>query len=113
MRPTRIILIRHGEAEGNVDERLFETKADHQMALHRFSTALDYAVAATLPQEYGRALEGKARTFSLLGDVAEVAHLHAVLVVAAAVLGVVSALLLVAKGYERFEGFLEGHGAGV
>jgi broad specificity phosphatase PhoE len=33
MRPRRIILVRHGEAEGNVDETLFETKPDHQMEL--------------------------------------------------------------------------------
>lgn len=41
MRPQRIILIRHGQAEGNVDETLFETKADHQMEL----TALGQAQA--------------------------------------------------------------------
>ena len=33
MRPKRIILIRHGESEGNVDDTLFETRADHSMDL--------------------------------------------------------------------------------
>lgn len=33
MRPKRIVLIRHGQSEGNVDHRLFETKPDHTMEL--------------------------------------------------------------------------------
>ncbi len=33
MKPKRIYLLRHGEAEGNVDERLFESKPDHRMQL--------------------------------------------------------------------------------
>lgn len=33
MRPRRIILLRHGEAEGNVDETIFERKADHLLCL--------------------------------------------------------------------------------
>ena len=33
MRPTRILFLRHGESEGNVDETLFEKKPDHLMAL--------------------------------------------------------------------------------
>ena len=33
MRPKRIILMRHGESEGNVNQRLFETKPDHMMSL--------------------------------------------------------------------------------
>jgi broad specificity phosphatase PhoE len=33
MRPQRIIVLRHGEAEGNLDESLFEHTPDHQMRL--------------------------------------------------------------------------------
>ncbi len=33
MRPARILLLRHGEAEGNVDETVFERKPDHRLAL--------------------------------------------------------------------------------
>ncbi len=33
MRPERILLLRHGEAESNVDESLFERKPDHRMEL--------------------------------------------------------------------------------
>lgn len=33
MRPQRIVLVRHGEAEGNVDETVFERKPDHTLAL--------------------------------------------------------------------------------
>ncbi|MDP3277328.1 MAG: histidine phosphatase family protein [Deltaproteobacteria bacterium] len=33
MRPRRIILLRHAQSEGNVDDTLFVTKADHQMEL--------------------------------------------------------------------------------
>ncbi len=33
MRPKRILLMRHGEAEGNVDQTLFQTKPDHLMTL--------------------------------------------------------------------------------
>ena len=55
-------------------------QGSYQMALRQFSTALDYAIAARLPQECGRALEGKARAFSILGDVAKAnGHLGAAL----------------------------------
>ena len=33
MRPQRIILLRHGQAEGNVDETIFERKPDHRLEL--------------------------------------------------------------------------------
>lgn len=33
MRPARILLLRHGEAEGNVDETVFERKPDHRLEL--------------------------------------------------------------------------------
>lgn len=33
MRPARILLLRHGEAEGNVDESVFERKPDHRLEL--------------------------------------------------------------------------------
>ncbi len=33
MKPKRILCLRHGEAEGNVDETLFEKKPDHLMVL--------------------------------------------------------------------------------
>jgi broad specificity phosphatase PhoE len=33
MKPKRIILIRHGESEGNIDGRIFERIPDHQTAL--------------------------------------------------------------------------------
>lgn len=54
MRPKRIILIRHGESEGNVDDTLFETRADHTMEL----TERGHAQA----REAGRGLK------ALLGD---------------------------------------------
>ena len=33
VRPTKILLLRHGEAEGNVDESVFERKPDHRLEL--------------------------------------------------------------------------------
>jgi len=33
MRPKRIILIRHGESEGNADKKVFETIPDYQLSL--------------------------------------------------------------------------------
>ncbi len=54
MRPKRIILIRHGESEGNVDDTLFETRADHSMELTENGRAQ--------AREAGRALK------ALLGD---------------------------------------------
>lgn len=36
MRPKRIILIRHGESEGNVDKNIYEQKPDYALELtHR------------------------------------------------------------------------------
>jgi broad specificity phosphatase PhoE len=55
-RPYRIVLLRHGEAEGNVDETLFERKPDHRMEL----TAQGRAQS----EEAGRRLRAL-----LLGDV--------------------------------------------
>lgn len=32
-RPQRIVLIRHGESEGNVDDTVYEREPDHALAL--------------------------------------------------------------------------------
>ncbi len=32
-RPDRIILVRHGESEGNIDDKIYETVPDHRLAL--------------------------------------------------------------------------------
>jgi broad specificity phosphatase PhoE len=55
MRPKRIVLVRHGQAEGNVDQRLFETKPDHTMEL----TELGIAEARALGVRLRAVFEGE------------------------------------------------------
>ncbi|MFO0552412.1 MAG: histidine phosphatase family protein [Polyangiaceae bacterium] len=53
MRPSRIILLRHGEAEGNIDESLFEHKPDHRMELTARGLAQSRAVGEKLRELVG------------------------------------------------------------
>ncbi|OYO25289.1 histidine phosphatase family protein [Enemella dayhoffiae] len=43
-RPQRIILVRHGESEGNIDDRIYETVPDH--ALHLTERGREQVIAA-------------------------------------------------------------------
>ncbi len=50
MRPKRIVLLRHGEAEGNVDESVFERAPDHSLALTATGRAECLDAAARLAE---------------------------------------------------------------
>lgn len=53
MRPGRIILLRHGESEGNLDRTLFERKPDHAHALTARGRAQARAAGRRLRQMLG------------------------------------------------------------
>ncbi|MEV4442445.1 histidine phosphatase family protein [Streptomyces sp. NPDC049577] len=52
-RPKRIVLLRHGESEGNVDETVYEREPDHALSLTRAGRAQAEKAGARLRELFG------------------------------------------------------------
>ncbi len=53
-RPRRIVLVRHGESEGNVDDTVYEREPDHALRLTATGYAQAEAAGAELRTLFGR-----------------------------------------------------------